>query len=64
MARRLYQEQLEQLFVYQALEAAQSSWRWSTGLRKAAYIAALSLALSVLIGKSGHLSGIFLVNIP
>ena len=35
-----------------------------TGSRKAAYIAALSLTLSVLIGKSGHSSGIFLVIKP
>ena len=54
----------EQLFVYQVLEATRSSWRWPTGLRKAAYIAALSLALSVLIGKSGRSSGIFLVSKP
>ena len=50
--------------MYQALEATRSSWRWPTGSRKAAYIAALSLALSVLIGKSGHSSDIFFVSKP
>ena len=50
--------------MYRALKATRSSWRWLTGSRKAVYIAALGLAVRVLIGQSGHSSGIFLVSKP
>ena len=36
----------------------------ASGSRKAAYIATLSPALNVFIGKSGYSSGIFLVGKP
>ena len=48
--------------MYQAVEVTQSSWRWSTKLRNAAYIAALGLAVRVPIEKSRHHCGMFFVS--
>ena len=48
--------------MYQGFKVTRSYWRWLTKLRKAAYIAALDLAMRVPIGKGGRLSGIFLVS--
>ena len=48
--------------MYQALEATRSSWRWWSKSKKAAYKAALGLAVRVPIEKSGHHSGIFVVS--